>query len=588
MLLIELAATLLVLGSERSTLFDRVALRLLKHVETRMRNLVLIAAGSTALLTMVLDDTLAVLVVCSVLASAVRALQDVVVQGHHQRALFVKATCALPSFRKRQLEDMLWPKNTDEATVDISTAVCIIQSPTSFESSETTTPGNLTEENLWDGIMYSGEGQPEKARTPRHTPPRQPAYPARSSFFNRNKDGPPKRAAFFEEGEVILPGSSSPLPKPSMTCDDALMRLPFTTLFKQEIIRDVMFWETKRYKVIYRDLVLCSAITSVLVSTMSFEGNAANRFFTQYFLERFGQKLASWVFWWVLLTPMFAMSGVAFWQNLGNHTLRRFDAPQDQESAGTISAIIGKQLDSYGSLDHWKYMSMALFLVWTCRRSRPFVVLVNDFLNPSDILVVDYTMVMILFVIPVSSSSVLMAPFNEYQDLAVRMPWTALMVNGCSVCIAVAIKESSMVAWFVKYLPANVQYKFVTQIVFTLTAAILTELVGNAATVSIILPVATDVAVKVPVNPLYFAIPVTVAASTTLVLPTASFALAYVYDRLDIGPWDLMVCGLVVKLVCVAIIILTVSTLGNFIFHWNIVPTWLSRDLAANASIVRS
>lgn len=47
-------------------------------------------------------------------------------------------------------------------------------------------------------------------------------------------------------------------------------------------------------------------------------------------------------------------------------------------------------------------------------------------------------------------------------------------------------------------------------------------------------------AVKVPVNPLYFAIPVTVAASTTLVFPTASFVLAYVYDRLDIGLWDLV------------------------------------------------
>ncbi|KAH6919392.1 hypothetical protein HPB50_029620 [Hyalomma asiaticum] len=47
-------------------------------------------------------------------------------------------------------------------------------------------------------------------------------------------------------------------------------------------------------------------------------------------------------------------------------------------------------------------------------------------------------------------------------------------------------------------------------------------------------------AAAVPCNPLYFCIPVTVAASTTLVLPTTSFAMAYVYDRFDIGPWSLV------------------------------------------------
>ncbi|KAH7952390.1 hypothetical protein HPB52_022190 [Rhipicephalus sanguineus] len=89
-------------------------------------------------------------------------------------------------------------------------------------------------------------------------------------------------------------------------------------------------------------------------------------------------------------------------------------------------------------------------------------------------------------------------------------------------------------------------------------------------------------AAAVPCNPLYFCIPVTVAASTTLLLPTTSFAMAYVYDRLDIGPWDLVFCGLVLKLVSILVTILTVSTLGNFIFHWNRIPVWFSLPLTHN------
>ncbi|KAH9372158.1 hypothetical protein HPB48_009709 [Haemaphysalis longicornis] len=53
----------------------------------------------------------------------------------------------------------------------------------------------------------------------------------------------------------------------------------------------------------------------------------------------------------------------------------------------------------------------------------------------------------------------------------------------------------------------------------------------------------TAQASTVPSNPLYFAIPVTVAASSTLIFPTSSFAVAYLYDHLDVGPWDLIVRG---------------------------------------------
>lgn len=130
MALLELAAMFLVLGTERTTLFDRIALLLLKHAETRMRNLLIIAAGSTAFLTLLLGDTLAVLLVCSVLSCAVRALQDDVVQGHHQRALFEKATWQLPAFRRRQLEDMLWANKTDVA--EIAAPMSIYESPSEY------------------------------------------------------------------------------------------------------------------------------------------------------------------------------------------------------------------------------------------------------------------------------------------------------------------------------------------------------------------------------------------------------------------------------------------------------------------------
>lgn len=54
-------------------------------------------------------------------------------------------------------------------------------------------------------------------------------------------------------------------------------------------------------------------------------------------------------------------------------------------------------------------------------------------------------------------------------------------------------QKTAMISWIATYLPQTPQYKFVTQIMFTLVAAVLTELVGNVATVSIMLPVTTQV-----------------------------------------------------------------------------------------------
>ncbi|KAH7944934.1 hypothetical protein HPB49_002322 [Dermacentor silvarum] len=43
-------------------------------------------------------------------------------------------------------------------------------------------------------------------------------------------------------------------------------------------------------------------------------------------------------------------------------------------------------------------------------------------------------------------------------------------------------------------------------------------------------------------------------------------------------------CGLMLKLVSIVATILTVSTLGNFIFHWNHIPDWFSLPATPNTT----
>ncbi|XP_037509380.2 solute carrier family 13 member 4 [Rhipicephalus sanguineus] len=113
--------------------------------------------------------------------------------------------------------------------------------------------------------------------------------------------------------------------------------------------------------------------------------------------------------------------------------------------------------------------------------------------------------------------------------------------------------------------------QLVMQFVLALCSSLLTELVSNTSAVSVLLPVAVDIAVTTPCNPLYFAIPVTVAASTSLVLPTSGVSLAVLTNLVDIGPVQLLVLGLSLKFVALIMILLTVNL--NTDFHR--LPQWI-------------
>ncbi|XP_077552511.1 uncharacterized protein LOC144166950 [Haemaphysalis longicornis] len=214
-----MAAALVVLCTERTTAVDQIALKLTLFIGTRMRALVLFSAVAAIACTILLDASASIVVVGSLLGAFVRAIQEDIVQGCHQRALFEKATVRLPLYRRRQLEELLWPRQSgaddDEAT-EVKGAVSLCESPLlmSMDGSEGSSLGESTEQALWDFLMYSLEFSPAGVYVRKHVPPPQPAYPQRSSLLDPTR-GPrmPKLTSFLEDGVVVFPGSASPATK---------------------------------------------------------------------------------------------------------------------------------------------------------------------------------------------------------------------------------------------------------------------------------------------------------------------------------------------------------------------------------------
>ncbi|KAH7985079.1 hypothetical protein HPB49_026615 [Dermacentor silvarum] len=230
----------------------------------------------------------------------------------------------------------------------------------------------------------------------------------------------------------------------------------------------------------------------------------------------------------------------------------------------------------------------------------------------------------------------------DWRALVPHILWGPLIIHGSVSCIGRALQVRmkrddhewigvSGAAYWIQALlnEFNLFPPTTIQIVLTVLSSVLTEFVSIDVTVATLLPIVVDLAsttarrgarhertytpiahahhaLKVPCNPLYFAIPVAVASSTTLVLPTAAMSIAIIDDVLTpcrrkmvrhvssprSTPQPLRarcIClsyGTVVKVVTLTSLIFSMNTVGETLFSWSELPSWAQQQPAPNASSV--
>ncbi|XP_042148756.1 solute carrier family 13 member 4-like [Ixodes scapularis] len=147
-------------------------------------------------------------------------------------------------------------------------------------------------------------------------------------------------------------------------------------------------------------------------------------------------------------------------------------------------------------------------------------------------------------------------------------------------------KGSSFDVWLVTTLmDLKTVSELLLQTLLTVIAATMTEMLTSHHTVTILMPVAVQLAISRTYNPLYFAIPVTAAASSSLIFPTSGVAIALLAEMTEMGPLNLLISGLALKVLIVLSLLLSMNSLGNHFFDWSILPAW-ALDSTDNASSV--
>ncbi|XP_049267498.1 sodium-dependent dicarboxylate transporter SdcS-like [Rhipicephalus sanguineus] len=171
----------------------------------------------------------------------------------------------------------------------------------------------------------------------------------------------------------------------------------------------------------------------------------------------------------------------------------------------------------------------------------------------------------------------------DFRQVARRLPWGAFLLYLSSLQLGFVIKEFGLAAWISRRVRSiKAPNRHLSQVVLTACSALLTEMTGDVATASLLMPAAVDAAIVNRCHPLYFAVPVLVGSSTSMIFPVGSMALALLNGITGMGARDMVltrvsqvVTGLVTKATAITIVLMTVNTVGYYVFDWKEAPAWL-------------
>ncbi|KAH8039932.1 hypothetical protein HPB51_009188 [Rhipicephalus microplus] len=361
----------------------------------------------------------------------------------------------------------------------------------------------------------------------------------------------------------------------------------------------------RRYTSLHRDLLLGAVMVAVIGSIFSPRGNTANVMLFSYLRMRFSDFVLHITSWMLVVFPVVGCGLLACVSVMYFAIVQQHDAEEDENSRLEILKIIEKQSQELGTLTPVERLVIIAFtlavMLWLAVHVIAFFTRDGRFAIFSDheTLALDYLLVALLS----SADSQWYTARNEarvtaggpsnaldWRSLVANILWGPLIIHGSMSCMGRALQVSGATYWIqALFSEFNLFPPTTIQIVLTVLSCVLTEFVSIDVTVAMLLPVVVDLAsivsaLMVPCNPLYFAIPVAVASSTTLVLPTAAMSIAILDDVLTPCRRKMLIHGAVLKLVTLSSLIFSMNTVGEMLFSWSELPSWAQQQPAPNAS----
>ena len=246
---------------------------------------------------------------------------------------------------------------------------------------------------------------------------------------------------------------------------------------------------------------------------------------------------------------------------------------------GGKSRVIQNELYDLASMNRGEKIVATIFcftaILWIFRRPIAIGELIlpgwsNLFENPKFLhdSTIAMTMGLLLLVIPVNGTKGLILNGKtewfalDWKTVQSKTPWGILILFGGGFALASGFGVSGLDKWIGSKLTGVSDWPlWMTVLTICLVATFLTELTSNTATTTMILPILGMAAIAAAVDPLYFMVPATLAASFAFMLPVATPPNAIVFGSGWVSIPKMSKAGLILNLIGAGIITTTVLVL---------------------------
>uniref|UniRef100_A0A224Z4P4 Na+/dicarboxylate na+/tricarboxylate and phosphate transporter n=1 Tax=Rhipicephalus zambeziensis TaxID=60191 RepID=A0A224Z4P4_9ACAR len=198
--------------------------------------------------------------------------------------------------------------------------------------------------------------------------------------------------------------------------------------------------------------------------------------------------------------------------------------------------------------------------------------------------------VILLFMIPSKPRQGFRGPvLLTWKMVQAKLQWSVILLIGSGFAIAEAMRVSGLSEQLgLKLAELGHLSPGPLMICLSIICSFMSELISNCGTCTVLLPVFAVLAEDLNLNPLLFMIPTTIASNYAFMLPVGTPANAMVYEHGRLTIMEMVVPGLLAKVITMVVTVVVTYVLGDPIFGMFKEADWLAAITAgdANATIV--
>nr|XP_033770856.1 solute carrier family 13 member 3 isoform X2 [Geotrypetes seraphini] len=179
-------------------------------------------------------------------------------------------------------------------------------------------------------------------------------------------------------------------------------------------------------------------------------------------------------------------------------------------------------------------------------------------------------------------------PLLSWKKAQDTVPWNIILLLGGGFAMAKGCEASGLSTWIGSRLqPLEGLSPALAVLLITILIASFTEFASNTATIIVFLPILSELAIRLNVNPLYLMIPGTVGCSYAFMLPVSTPPNSIAFSTGHLMVKDMARTGVIMNLMGVLLLSLAMNTWAISIFRLNTFPDWALSHLAnATTSLV--